>query len=64
MATGKQIVELRPNPAWKYHVFNERKLEINEAISRYIEAKKDIPWEWIQEYRLIETQLTELVKKT
>lgn len=64
MAAGKQIVALRPNSVWKCHVFNERKLEINEAISRYIEAKKDIPWEWIQERRLIETQLTELVKKT
>lgn len=64
MATGKRIAGLRPNSVWKYHVFNERKIEIDQAISRYVEAKKDIPWEWIQERMLLEIQLAELAKKT
>ena len=63
MATQKRIVGLRPNSVWKYHAFSERKEEINQAISRYVEAKKDIPWVWIQEHHLLESQLAELVPK-
>ena len=63
MATGKRIVGLRTNSVWKYHVFNERKIENDQAISRYVEAKKDTPWEWVQEHLLLETQLNELTKK-
>ena len=64
MATKKPIVELRTNSVWKRDVFSVRKTEIDQAISRYVEAKKDIPWEWIQERMLLEIQLAELAKKT
>lgn len=63
METQKRIVGLRPNSVWKYHAFNERKMEIDQAIARYVEAKKDIPWVWIQEHQLLTTQLEELTKK-
>lgn len=33
----------------------DRRRDIQDAISRYINAKKDIPWEWIQELRDLQT---------
>jgi transposase len=42
----KPPLGLRPNFIW----MEERLTEILEATNRYVEAKKDIPFEWIKEY--------------
>lgn len=49
--------------ARKQRVCCECKLEIDGAIARYVEAKKDIPWVWIQEHQFLTKQLSELVPK-
>jgi len=42
----KPPLGLTPAYIWK----SERQSEILEAISRYVDAKKDIPYQWIAEY--------------
>jgi hypothetical protein len=51
----KNTVGLRPKWVWEA----KRIGEIAEAIGRYIEAGKDIPMEWIEEYN----ELTRRVNK-
>lgn len=42
----KPPLGLTPVFVWK----SERQSEILEAVSRYVDAKKDIPYQWIAEY--------------
>ena len=41
---------LVPRDIWFYNVLKERIKEIMEALNRYMEAKKKVPVEWIEEY--------------
>jgi len=43
-----------------YIVYEKRIVEINGAIERFIEAQKEIPYEWIKEKALIEKYMINL----
>nr|DAJ27958.1 MAG TPA: hypothetical protein [Caudoviricetes sp.] len=45
----KPPLGLIPRRFWEVQLIQERITMIKEAINRYLEAKKDIPYEWIRE---------------
>ena len=42
---------------------SQRLKELDDAISRYIEARKDIPWSWVAEKRILISRYNELKQR-
>lgn len=41
---------VEPYETWEYKVVKERQKELKQAILRYLEASKEVPIEWLEEY--------------
>jgi hypothetical protein len=49
MTKKKPVRGLTPTKTWEAATLADRLDEINEAVERYVEAERPIPWQWMKE---------------
>ena len=63
MTRRKPILGLRPKSIWEWNTLCERRSEISLAMDRYISAKKNVPWQWLEELKAVNEKIYQLENK-